>query len=157
MFCPHLCQSKVLWRHWRSQPCLASIFVSGFCSALMSCLGYCIVCFWALLHTRLIILGGKLVCQPTSRYSWVTYLGGILRYFGAFPDISGRFRAFRGHLGGILGQFGIGAFWGIARRWDPRGRHPPVPQNPPPISISLLHTHPVVLLCRGSARTYLRT
>ena len=50
----------------------------------------------------------------------------------------GHFRAFVG----ILGHFWIWAFGGIARRWGPRGRPPPLPHNPPTIMISL----PLILI-----------
>ena len=43
-----------------------------------------------------------------------------------------------GRFSGILGHFGIGAFWCIASRWGPRGRPPPMPQYPPTILISLI-------------------
>ena len=51
-------------------------------------------------------------------------------HFGAFFDNFG-------HFGGILGHFGIGAFWGIASRWGPRGGPPPTPQHLPPIPEAL--------------------
>ena len=55
---------------------------------------------------------------------------GTLSHFGTFWD---NVR----HFGGVLGHFGIGAFWGIASRWGPRGGPPPTPQHLPPIPEAL--------------------
>ena len=51
-------------------------------------------------------------------------------HFGAFWDNFG-------HFGGILGHFVIGAFWGIASRWGPRGGALPTPHHLPPIPEAL--------------------
>ena len=63
-----------------------------------------------------------------------------MRRFEAFWDIFGHFAAFSGafgHFGDILVRFWIGAFWGIAGRWGPRGGAPPTPQHLPPIPEAL--------------------
>ena len=49
---------------------------------------------------------------------------GTLSHFGTFRDNFG-------HFGGILGHFGIEAFWGIASRWGQHGEPPPTPQHLP--------------------------
>ena len=59
---------------------------------------------------------------------------GILGHLGAFW---GNF----GHFGDILGHSGIGAFWGIASRWGPRGGTPPTPQHLLPIPEALSTGH----------------
>ena len=62
--------------------------------------------------------------------------GLILRYFRSFWYSLGHLRVFFFPFC-FRGILGIGAFWGIARRFGPRGRPPPTPQNPLATPISL--------------------